>query len=347
MSGFEIAGIILGAFPIAISTMKAGLENYGAVARKLKLFYAFKYEHKICWDALAFNQLMFKAILRRLLLPLVVSDDKIEVLLANPGGPEWCQHELDNHLRRRLNHGYALFLDYMVKMKEMLDDLNRQLTIVGEAVRDKANHGKTLSPKERFLAAISKENREFLLYKASFSRAESARNRLLADMRDCNEKLEKLLSSNDEDARLTRQRRTSDQKFSDTAAICSFWKHAVRLFKVLASSSSCGCQATHSADLLLQHRLGKRTDFRIDFMNIECSKWETFKTKITDTNEEIDTQLQEAVKSLERTPLRQPNHRHSTSMRSAMKSSTSSTTTQLMEYVILRSCPDFLKAYVV
>lgn len=140
MSGFELAGVVLGAFPIAISTLNAGFEKYGAIARKLKLFYAFKSEHKKYRDELKFNQLMFNATLRRLLLPLVVSDDKIEVLLANPGGPEWNQHEFDNHLRRRLKHSYTLFSDYMVNIKEIINDLNRQLSIVGEAAKDKANH---------------------------------------------------------------------------------------------------------------------------------------------------------------------------------------------------------------
>jgi hypothetical protein len=83
---------------IIISTLNAGLKKYGAVAKKLKLFYTFKCEHKKYRDDLVFNQLMFHANLRRLLLPLVVSDGKIEVRLADPGGPEWTQHELDNHL---------------------------------------------------------------------------------------------------------------------------------------------------------------------------------------------------------------------------------------------------------
>lgn len=140
MSGFELAGVVLGAFPIAISTLNAGFEKYDAVARKLKLFYAFKSEHKKYRDELKFNQLMFNANLKRLLLPLVASDDKIEVLLADPGGTEWSQHELDNHLQRRLKDSYTLFSDYMVKINEIIDELNRQLTIVGEAAKDKANH---------------------------------------------------------------------------------------------------------------------------------------------------------------------------------------------------------------
>ncbi|CAJ0555332.1 Ff.00g053970.m01.CDS01 [Fusarium sp. VM40] len=346
MSGFELAGVILGAFPIAISTLNAGFEQYGTVARKLKLFYAFKSEHKKYRDELKFNQLMFNANLRRLLLPLVVSDDKIEVLLADPGGPEWSQRELDNHLQRRLKHSYTLFLDYMINIKEIIVDLNRQLTIVGEAAKDKANHA-TLSLKERVLATLSKENREFLLYKAGFTNAEPARKRLLDDMRDCIEKLERLLSSNDEEARLTEQKKTSHQKLSDTAAICNFWKYAVRLLRALASSSSCNCRPTHSAELLLQHRTGDGTEFWIDFVTSDYSKWEIFKTKITESNEIITTQLQDTAKFLEKTSVRQPNHRQLNPMRSALKSSTLSTTTQVTRYVILRSYPDFVKTYIV
>jgi len=140
MSGFEVAGIVLGAFPIVVSTMKAGTKTYGTVARKLRLFYAFKCAHKMCLDDLIFNQLMFTANLRRLLLPLVVSDERIEELIDNPGGPEWCQQDLDDHLQRHLSHTYQPFLNYMNRMKQMLEDLNEQLKIVGEAAKDKANY---------------------------------------------------------------------------------------------------------------------------------------------------------------------------------------------------------------
>jgi hypothetical protein len=129
--------------------------------------------------------------------------------------------------------------------------------------------------------------------------------------------------------------------------ICSFWKHAVRLLRALASSSSCDCPATLRTELLLQHRIGGGRDFWIDFTKSDCSKWDISKTKITESNETITTQLQETVKLLEKTSIRQPNHRQLNPIRSALKSSTSSTTTQVMGYVMLSSYPDFIETYVV
>jgi len=152
-------------------------------------------------------------------------------------------------------------------------------------------------------------------------------------MRNCNEKLEKLLSTNNENALSTQQRATSNQKLCNINEICSFWKHAVGLYKALALSSICNCQATHGADLLLQHRTGSGIEFHIDFIKSKHTEWEVFKTRITDQNEEVAKELQKAFKLLESPSLREPQHRQLFPMRSAMKSSSSSTVPQQMGYV--------------
>ncbi|KAL5610681.1 hypothetical protein FOBRF1_006798 [Fusarium oxysporum] len=330
MSGFEITGVVLGAFPIAISAVNAGLEKYSALARRLKLFYAFKYEHKRFRDDLMFNQLMFNTNLRRLLLPLVVTDDKIEVLLSNPTGPEWKEHDLDEQLQRRLGGSHALFLNYVVAIKRVILDLNIELTIAGGAAQSPVDKA-TLSTKERFFAAMSSESREFIMYKVKFSNSEAVRNRLLADMRDYNEKLEKLLSSTAEESRLIQQRAISEQSHRDNAGICDFWKNAVSLSSALQSSSTCDCGAAHSAELLLRHRKSDGADFRIDFIKSECFKWETCKTLITEGNEAITTKLQQTVRLLERTSERDPERKRLNPFASALESSASSTTTQLVQ----------------
>lgn len=135
MSGFEVAGIVLGAFPIAITA----LEKYRDVATRVNLFYAIRREHKKCRDELVFNHLLFKTNLRRLLLPLVVDDDKIDQLLADPGGPAWKEEELDNLLRKRMKNGYALYFEYIAEMKRVMDELNRELALDSEAVQKNVN----------------------------------------------------------------------------------------------------------------------------------------------------------------------------------------------------------------
>ncbi|RSM08746.1 hypothetical protein CEP52_004490 [Fusarium oligoseptatum] len=131
MSGFEIAGVVLGAFPIALSA----LEKYREGAKRVDLFYAIRREHKKCRDDLVFNNLLFKSNLRRLLLPLVVDDDKIEELLSAPGGPGWREKELDNLLQKRMKDGYTLYFDYIAEMKRIMDELNRVLALDSEVVQ--------------------------------------------------------------------------------------------------------------------------------------------------------------------------------------------------------------------
>ncbi|RMJ13401.1 hypothetical protein CDV36_006916 [Fusarium kuroshium] len=131
MSGFEIAGVVLGAFPIALSA----LEKYREGAKRVDLFYTIRREHKKCRDDLVFNNLLFKSNLRRLLLPLVVDDDKIEELLSAPGGPGWREKELDNLLQKRMKDGYTLYFDCIAEMKRIMDELNRVLALDSEVVQ--------------------------------------------------------------------------------------------------------------------------------------------------------------------------------------------------------------------
>ncbi|RSL74711.1 hypothetical protein CEP51_011480 [Fusarium floridanum] len=339
MSGFEIAGVVLGAFPIALSA----LEKYREGAKRVDLFYAIRREHKKCRDDLVFNNLLFKSNLRRLLLPLVVDDDKIEELLSAPGGPGWREKELDNLLQKRMKDGYTLYFDCIAEMKRIMDELNRVLALDSEVVQRNLDTAGPLTSKERFRAAISKEGRAFLLYKIKFSNGESVRRALLSEFKDCNDKLEKLLDFNDEDTRLVQQRDTLAQKTAIDLAICNFWKQAVKLFRALASACNCRCHTTHGAQLMLQHRMTKDIEFHITFTKFDSnsSEWNICKTRILESDDAVAAELHKTVQILETTSFRPPDHRKLRPGRSAMKSSTASTCVQVFQKPpsITLTCP--------
>lgn len=82
MSGIEIAGLLLGVFPLLISA----LEHYRESAEVLDDWWQIKKESKKCKNEIKVQELAFENNLERFLLPLVVDDNDIAALIAEPGG---------------------------------------------------------------------------------------------------------------------------------------------------------------------------------------------------------------------------------------------------------------------
>ena len=135
MSGFEIAGVVLGAFPLALSA----LEKYREIATRLGVFYKIRLEYKKWRDDLEFHQLLFIRHLRQLLLPLVVDDDKIQELLSSPGGDRWKDQSTALLLEKRLGDSHPLYLRYINGIERVIDNINRELSTDSRSVQEQIN----------------------------------------------------------------------------------------------------------------------------------------------------------------------------------------------------------------
>lgn len=82
MSGLEVAGLALAAFPLLISA----LGHYQDLAVKAKIFWKIRKEHTKWMHELRICKLAFERNLQFLLLPLVADGDVIDKLLGDPGG---------------------------------------------------------------------------------------------------------------------------------------------------------------------------------------------------------------------------------------------------------------------
>ncbi|KAH7133792.1 hypothetical protein EDB81DRAFT_904068 [Dactylonectria macrodidyma] len=327
MSGFEVAGVVLGAFPIAITAV----EQYRDVAKRLNLFYAVRPEYKRCRDQLAYYQILFKTHLRQLLLPLVVDDDKIEELLADPGGSGWKKKPLDDLLQKRMKDAYETYFEFVKEMGTIMCELNKELALDSEDVQSEINSPQLLRGNKRLSSAIRKEGRAFQSYRAKFSNRESVRERLFSDFQSYNEKLKKLLDCSDEDTRLVQQRDVMMKKSESNLALCTFWKQATKLFSALSSVWNCRCQASHGAELTLQHRTTQKAEFHVTFITSDSSRWDICSTRISDGDEIVAAQLQETIQILERVPFVQANHRNLVPAKSALKSTSTSTCVQIVK----------------
>ncbi|KAK3363767.1 hypothetical protein B0T25DRAFT_528416 [Lasiosphaeria hispida] len=314
MSGFEVAGILLGAFPVAINA----LEAYRDVATQLGVFYRIRLEHKKWRDDLEFYQLKLKTHLRQLLVPLGVNDTTITDLFSDLGGEGWREQWISDLLRMRLNDSNDLYVRYILGMQRVMDDVNRELAVDPRLVQEKMNSPKAPTTIERLKSAFTKEGRTFQLYKLKFSTSEAARRKLFGQLDEYIRKLEALLDISEQNANLG-YRQTSVTGFAAAdEALCSFWLQASKLFKAITSAWGCPC-SQHDAKLLLQHRTSLKEDFQVIFTQFASSQWEICRTRISGSNSAgVEATPKESTPPfLDSVPIRAPNHRNETPKKSA------------------------------
>lgn len=103
MSGIEIAGLGLGAFPLLISAMEHS-ENTKKVTGT---WWRIRRAHGRDLGRVKDCQLEFTLNLKELLLPLLVDGmvnlGEYEALLAQPGGEGWREEHVEDNLRDRLS----------------------------------------------------------------------------------------------------------------------------------------------------------------------------------------------------------------------------------------------------
>jgi hypothetical protein len=125
MSGVEVAGLILGAFPIVLSA----LEQYRQGFLRLKSWWNFQRTFEELIDDVGMQNTMFESNLERLLSPFVHSDGHMGVLLCEPLGSAWQDAELEEKLRDRLRGSYIWYLSIVSRMHDALKELQRLLGI--------------------------------------------------------------------------------------------------------------------------------------------------------------------------------------------------------------------------
>ncbi|KAK4033528.1 hypothetical protein C8A01DRAFT_49909 [Parachaetomium inaequale] len=262
MSGFEIAGVILGAFPILISA----LEGYREVAKRVGLWYSIRREHQKCKNEVNAQPVAFIGNLRRLLLTLAVDDARISRLLADPGGDEWKDAELARRLQDRLQDSHDVLLGTIEDMRTTMGELKNEIMIDAENLRQKIEQTKSPELAARVKGAFKKlgATKDYQLYRMQFALGESVRKSLFEEMKGYNDRLRNLLETSDAVFQ-AQSARNSTKATREQSVACGFWKHADRLYSVLSKAWNCSCWQQHHAHLLLQdrHRPSPEPDFQL------------------------------------------------------------------------------------
>ena len=125
MSGIEVVGLLLGAFPLLISA----LEHSREAAEVYDDWWQIKKEYKKCKQELLCAELALESNLEWLLLPMITDDDEVTKLMSEPGSARWKNPQLEESLKRRLPRSYGLFIDTVNDINFTISELKEELGV--------------------------------------------------------------------------------------------------------------------------------------------------------------------------------------------------------------------------
>jgi hypothetical protein len=126
MSGFEIAGAVLGAIPLLISA----LEHYGEGVKTIKSMIGYKaLIGNLVLDFRVENS-RFRRGCEKLLTRLKLPPEEVEELLNSPNGQRWNDPALDKQIQKLLGRDYDEYQLLMARLFKRLDKFSEKLELI-------------------------------------------------------------------------------------------------------------------------------------------------------------------------------------------------------------------------
>jgi len=143
MSGIEVAGLVLGAFPILLNC----LDYYRKGFAPLGEWWSFRNSFVAFVDDIRHQMMRYNENMVRLLDPIVPDSKSLEALVRDPKDPRWGDRSLDDPLRHRLASEYDRYFRIVGRMHEYMGSLERLLQIEhGKVLRDNPHGSDVLRP---------------------------------------------------------------------------------------------------------------------------------------------------------------------------------------------------------
>jgi hypothetical protein len=129
MSGFEVAGIVLGSIPFIISV----LDDYSAGLQSHPAWRKYEREVRSVVRGLSTEQHVLINTYETLLQD-VVPDSEIDGLVKTPFGPAWGSERLRQSLWARLHRDYDVFLATVNDMMDAVEEIKAKLDLGPDGV---------------------------------------------------------------------------------------------------------------------------------------------------------------------------------------------------------------------
>ncbi|KAK0102753.1 hypothetical protein ONS95_006351 [Cadophora gregata] len=230
MSGIEIAGLVLGSFPLLISAA----EHYKKGFEPLEKWYKFRTQFITFIDAVDIQKQLFNLALECFLRSIDIEEDELERCMGDGGYEGWRRPELSERLATRLGPSLGVFKSTIQTMNGLVHDLEVILGIKNGQV-EWSNEGSNNMDYQLKRLRHSFGNRGPRAVEALKSHNETLRHLL-----DSTEKLSGLKAKGKKDT-------TWANVFE------AIRRHASSIHTALRAGWSCQC-APHTASLRLEQR---------------------------------------------------------------------------------------------
>ncbi|KAJ8113436.1 hypothetical protein OPT61_g4439 [Boeremia exigua] len=254
MSGFEIAGVVLGSIPLVISA----LEHYSDGLSTLRSMHKYEDVFGHIHASFVTSACIYRNSCEELLSPLALSDLELYQLLEEVDGPSWQREDLDLTLRSRLGNNY---LPYKSSVKQ----LNKKIILFGQKLKLSSDFQPPWVTSAGEIDANARNrffNDPWVRIRGGFKSKNY--KQLLSSIEEDIARISNLTSGSItlEPLRLERRRKVNAEYFTGIR------HHAQGLYKAFSShmSSKCTCHGAHEAylrlDILQEQEIGRVPTFK-------------------------------------------------------------------------------------
>ncbi|KAF5570496.1 hypothetical protein FPHYL_1172 [Fusarium phyllophilum] len=311
MSGFEIAGIVLGSIPLLISA----IEHYSDSLDRATAFFKWKDGLNSALREFWYQHSSFELTLRNILKD-VASPSEIEEMIGDPHHELWKSRDLSQALQEMLKFAYRPYISTIKDMHACMRRLASHLDID----RDTGTADD--------LEAVMKANKRLPsaggLIKFEFRRAVKLTMKrkevriLLEDMKACNNRLDEFINKSEAPSSNS-MAGTTVGKLGLSSSLQQIQNYATMLHQTLGRAWSCSAHASHEIRLLLEDRVVRQSEprslkkvkrsgdppsFTITHKSpMSSALWKSAKIEIIDSDQEGD-EKDKAIRFIEERPRR-------------------------------------------
>ncbi|KAM3498095.1 hypothetical protein MY10362_008573 [Beauveria mimosiformis] len=223
MSGFEVAGIVLGSIPLVVSALGYYMKGLGT----LESFRSYKRDLKRLMLTLATEHVNLQNVCEKRLVG-IAPPTSIEEMIDNPFGELWREGEILEKLRLRLWRSFKIFDETVRDMREAIEEMMEKLHV---GTSGKIEWTESTSTKKQFKRAL------FILQKSNYEAT-------LTRVRDGVSALQRLAMLNVE-LEPDRKSRSQGRLNKLVNELSNSIYHALR------STMDCNCPSLHDVGLRL------------------------------------------------------------------------------------------------
>ena len=254
LTGLELAGLILAAFPLVIS----GLEHYEKGLQSMKEWVRFRAEFFVFMNALCRQKIFFLQNIEDLLSTVVESEYEMARMLDDPEDQGWKDPTLEARLKMRMSgkHEYECYMVVVSSIHEVLQRLRSKLKITTDQVSGIHDTQRCLmlfadyEDKSHWsqITNTGFGRLEFEFRRLGYTLRKKSRLRLMGQLEKYNDEMQRLLGNSDRLEPMRRKRQRTLPKIFEHFRIQASSLHAA-----ITKTLLCDCDSPHSTKLLLSN----------------------------------------------------------------------------------------------